>query len=103
LIALDVVSALMKDKVSEANLAMARTISGYWVDFVKAGDPNGGCRPAWPRYDPATGEVLSVTNAGVTFGPDPLKAGLDLWRAVWEQRPLKGLSGATVSGAGTPL
>jgi len=40
---------------SEADLAMAGTISRYWVDFVKAGDPNGGGQPAWPCYDPATG------------------------------------------------
>jgi para-nitrobenzyl esterase len=83
--AFDRVSALMNDKASEADLAMARTMSGYWVDFVKAGDPNGGGRPAWPRYDPARGDVLKLTNAGVAFGPDPLKARLDLWRAVWEQ------------------
>jgi para-nitrobenzyl esterase len=75
----------MNDKASEADLAMARTMSGYWVDFVKAGDPNGGGRPAWPRYDPARGDVLKLTNAGVAFGPDPLKARLDLWRAVWDQ------------------
>lgn len=82
--AFDTVSALMKDKASEADLAMARTMSGYWVDFVKAGDPNGGGWPVWPRYDPVTGDVLNLTNAGVGFGPDPLKARLDLWRAVWE-------------------
>lgn len=83
--AFDTVSALFKDKASEADLAMAGTISGYWVDFVKAGDPNGGGRPAWPHFNLATGEVLNITSAGVAFGPDPLKARLDLWRAVWEQ------------------
>jgi hypothetical protein len=35
-------------------------------------------RPAWPRYDPAMGDVLSATNTGVAFGPDPLKECLDL-------------------------
>jgi hypothetical protein len=29
--------------------------------------------------------VLNITNAGVAFSPDPLKARLDLWRAVWER------------------
>ena len=83
--ALGAVSALMKNKASKADLAMADTISGYWVDFVKNGDPNGRGRPAWPRYNPATGEVLNITNTGVACGPDPLKARLDLWRAIWEQ------------------
>jgi para-nitrobenzyl esterase len=82
--AFDMVSALFRDKASEADLAMARTMSGYWIDFVKAGDPNSGGRPVWPRYDPATGDVLNFTNAGVCFDPDPLKAQLDVWRAVWE-------------------
>jgi para-nitrobenzyl esterase len=31
---------------------MGRMMSGYWVDFVKTGDPNGEGRPEWPRYDP---------------------------------------------------
>jgi para-nitrobenzyl esterase len=75
----DMVGALFRDKASEADLAMARTMSGYWIDFVKAGDPNGGGRPVWPRYDPATGDVLNFTNAGVCFDPDPLKARLDVW------------------------
>jgi hypothetical protein len=29
--------------------------------------------------------VLNFTNTGVTYGPDPLKERLDLWRAVWER------------------
>jgi para-nitrobenzyl esterase len=82
--ALGAVSAFLKNKASKADLAMARTISGYWVDFVKNGDPNGGGRPAWPRYNPATAEVLNITNTSVACGHDPLKTRLDLWRGVWE-------------------
>ena len=26
-------------------------LQAYWVDFVKNGDPNGGSRPRWPRYE----------------------------------------------------
>ena len=83
---LGAVNGLLKNRASKADLAMARTISGYWVDFVKNGDPNGGGRPAWLRYNPATGEVLNITNAGAAFGHDPLKPRLDLWRTVWEQQ-----------------
>lgn len=81
----DAVAAILKDKASVDDVTMAKTTSGYWVDFVKTGDPNGGGRPAWPRYDPATGDVLNFTNTGVTVGADPLKARLDLWQSVWEQ------------------
>jgi para-nitrobenzyl esterase len=81
----DAVAASLKEKASGADVAMGKTMSGYWVDFVKTGNPNGGGRPAWPRYDPAMGDVLSATNSAVAFGPDPLKERLDRWRAVWEQ------------------
>jgi para-nitrobenzyl esterase len=83
--AFDCVSAILKEQTTDADNAVARTMSGYWTDFVKTGDPNGGGRPNWPRYDPAARDVLNFTNTGVTYGPDPLKARLDLWRSVWEQ------------------
>jgi len=67
-----------------ADAEMSRTVSGYWANFVRTGDPNGAGLPEWPRYDPATGHVLDFANAGVTAGPDPLKARLDLWQSVWE-------------------
>ena len=63
---------------------MSRTVSGYWANFVRTGGPNGAGLPDWPRYDPATRNVLDFTNTGVTAGPDPLKARLDLWQSVWE-------------------
>ncbi|HYB11859.1 MAG TPA: carboxylesterase family protein, partial [Myxococcota bacterium] len=84
--AFDRVAAVLKDQATARDLAMAKTISGYWVDFVKTGNPNRGERPEWQPYDPTTGDVLNFTNTGVKFGPDPLKARLDLWRSVWEKR-----------------
>jgi para-nitrobenzyl esterase len=60
-------------------------MSGYWVQFVKTGNPNGGGRPNWPPYDPGRRNVLNFTNTGVRFGADPLRARLDLWNAVWER------------------
>lgn len=29
--------------------ALSRTVSGYWIDFVKTGNPNGPGLPRWPR------------------------------------------------------
>jgi para-nitrobenzyl esterase len=84
--ALDCVAAILKDKASAADVAMGKTMSGYWVAFVKTGNPNGDGRVEWPRYDPASSNVLNFTKTGVTVAPDPLKERLDLWRAVWEQQ-----------------
>jgi len=52
---------------------------------VKSGDPNGGNRPQWPKYDPAKRDVLNFTHQGVTFGPDPLKDRLDFLKAEWDR------------------
>lgn len=82
--ALSYIPDLIKD-ATKADLDMCRTMSGYWVDFIKTGDPNGGGRTKWPRYDTTTRDVLNFTNTGVTYGPDPAKERLDLWRAVWER------------------
>jgi para-nitrobenzyl esterase len=85
LFAFDGVAAVLKGKASAADVAMAKTMSGYWAAFVQTGNPNGGGRPEWPRYDPAVRDVLNFTNTGVTVGADPLKTRLDLWQSVWEQ------------------
>jgi para-nitrobenzyl esterase len=65
---------------------MATTVSGFWTDFIKTGDPNGGDRPEWRPYNPSTRDVMSFTAAGAAFGADPLKQRLDLWQEVWDPR-----------------
>ena len=37
---------------TQMDLPVAQAMRGYWIDFVKTGDPNGGGRVAWP---PAAG------------------------------------------------
>ena len=42
------------------DLALEEQMLGYWTDFAKTGDPNGGARPKWPVFDgtPATVQRL---------------------------------------------
>jgi para-nitrobenzyl esterase len=75
--ALNVPQALAGGKTTATDQAMAALTSAYWVAFAKAGDPNGGGRPPWPRHDPATDRLLHFTNGGVIVGTDPLKPRLD--------------------------
>jgi len=58
--------------VSPTDEAMASLASAYWVPFGLTGDPNGGDRPSWPRYDPEVNRILHFTNDGVIVGTDPL-------------------------------
>jgi para-nitrobenzyl esterase len=72
--------------VIDADRAMAGLASAYWVSFAKTGDPNGEVRPHWPRHNPDVDRVANFTDAGIVVGPDPLKARLDLWKAVWDRQ-----------------
>nr|WP_174826571.1 carboxylesterase family protein [Rhizobium ruizarguesonis] len=83
---LNIPDALVKDKVTPADWAMATLASAYWVEFATSGDPNGGSRPKWPQHDPFVHRVIDFTNHGVTFGADPLKLRLDLWQSYWEEK-----------------
>ncbi|MES2265276.1 MAG: carboxylesterase family protein [Bacteroidota bacterium] len=38
--------------------ALANTISQYWVNFVKTGNPNGNQLPEWPAYNMATSKTM---------------------------------------------
>jgi para-nitrobenzyl esterase len=82
--AFDRVAAAMKGEATAADIAMGQAMSGYWAAFVRTGDPNGGNRREWLRYDPVSANVLNFTNTGVTFAADPIKARLDLWQSAWE-------------------
>ena len=37
-----------------------KTMSSYWVNFVKTGDPNGEGLPVWRNYDKKTGNILEI-------------------------------------------
>ena len=61
------------------DLAVARTVQGYWVNFARTGDPNGPGLPPWPRYDPAKDQLMVFRTDGVAAATaDPLRARLDI-------------------------
>ncbi len=58
--------------VDDADRALARLASGYWVNFVKTGDPNGPGLPRWPSYRSAGAPVMALDT--------PPRAGPEEWR-----------------------
>lgn len=72
---------------TSADRAAARTISRYWVNFARTGDPNGRtAQPVWKRHVVGSGRIMQFGNEGPAFGEDPLAARLDLWERYWAQR-----------------
>ena len=49
--------------------ALSETMTSYWVNFARTGDPNGPTLPAWPMFKTDTETVL---NLGNPIAPGPL-------------------------------
>lgn len=80
---LDIPSVLVCDKVTLTDKLMGDLASVYWAQFGKAGDPNDGDRPQWPRYDPSVDRQIHFTSAGVIVRTDTRNPRLDLSKRVW--------------------
>ena len=66
----------------------ADTMAGYWTDFAKAGDPNGGSAPVrWPDLGSSPDQLLEFTNDGPVVKPVPFADRLDLIEALYTTRP----------------
>lgn len=64
----------------------ADLMAGYWTDFAKAGDPNGGGRLRWPDLRPEPDLLLEFTNDGPVVKPVPAAERLDLIQGLYPRR-----------------
>jgi len=62
--------------------ALAGAMSGYWVNFVKSGNPNGPGLPPWPAYTSAGEETLYL-GSPIEVGPTANLRTLRVFDAVY--------------------
>src|SRR5262245_20249837 len=63
---------------------VAGTMSSYWVNFARKGDPNGTGLPNWPVYQEQS-DTLMVLGDAIEVRPVPGKAALDFLEAQFKQ------------------
>jgi len=66
----------VKRPFETADYTLAETMSTYWVNFAKTGDPNGAGLPQWPLYSRNNGNII-LLGTQVTAGVLPDKAALE--------------------------
>jgi para-nitrobenzyl esterase len=67
---------------TDGDRRLADTMAGYWVNFAKAGDPNGPGLTPWPAYTAAAPRVQRLADP-VTTGPADGLPGLSVFDAVY--------------------
>jgi len=74
----DTTAIKYEDAATPRDIGMGKTMSRYLASFVKAGDPNGGGLPVWPRYDRASDRLMDFAENGKAQPQkDPLGPALD--------------------------
>jgi para-nitrobenzyl esterase len=68
--------------ITAQDLAMARTVHAYWVNFAKTGDSNSSGLPPWPEITPDGNQLMNFTMTGAEAQTDPWKERLDLVEAL---------------------
>jgi para-nitrobenzyl esterase len=64
----------------KADHQLAETMSEYWVNFVKTGNPNGKGLPPWPAYQSNEKRII-ILDENITHKPMPDAERLDLlWK-----------------------
>ena len=75
---IDLLKAKRKAPFEEKHQALAKIMSGYWVQFAKTGNPNKEGLVEWPSYDSSKDQHIELGEV-VKVGQGLRKDKLDLW------------------------
>jgi para-nitrobenzyl esterase len=70
---------------TDADRKLSEAMSGYWINFAKAGDPNGKGLPSWDAYD-LSGEPYLELGERIQAKHHLLKAQLDFLESAQQPR-----------------
>ena len=75
-------------KLTPGDWAISETVSTYWTNFAKHGDPNGPGVPQWPRFTESDRQVMYLKNEARP-GPVPSAAALEVLDGyfAWRRTP----------------
>lgn len=74
--------------IEEADRQLAETMSTYWTNFARTGDPNGGALPSWPAYN-AENEPCLVFGDTIAVDHHLRKEKLDLLERLLEAQRVR--------------
>jgi para-nitrobenzyl esterase len=71
---------VLKRPYTSTDSTLEKVASGYWVNFVRTGDPNGGSLPMWQAVKAGEHRTMEL---GAVIGPRPVTSGekMRFWRA----------------------
>ena len=65
---------------------LSDTISTYWTNFAKTGNPNGAGAPPWPAYLVENGNPVMYLNFDPKAAPEENRARYEFWDAVFAKK-----------------
>ncbi|QYF75326.1 carboxylesterase family protein [Cryobacterium sp. PAMC25264] len=77
--AYDNLGAVDNSVYQEADYRLRDQMSGYWLNFVRTGNPNGTGLPAWPTVAHGSDDVMEFGPDGSVVSPRPRRAAIDFW------------------------
>jgi para-nitrobenzyl esterase len=77
---------------TDSDRAVSDTVSSYWVNFAKTGDPNGSGLPRWPAFTSTNGQVMNLADPSKAIDIPNLQKlevldGYFAWRREAEKKP----------------